>query len=247
MIAALLILMTLTGVTPLTPEQRAELALDDPAEQLEGPGLGALLGNILTWQDQPTDETGVVAPDYDALLADPLAHRGKLCLVQGRFAGRARRYRLSGGIHPWFGDALTEWVLLVKDDPEEVAVVYFLDPNGSMKAPPVGTEVQAVARFYKVWADLDQEGNPTRYLTFVAREANVAGQRVLSTPITMTNMLILLVVMGLIYFNIRMVIRSKRRSDQDSTTNPAYAMLSDPTQEDPAKALERLADRRHDS
>lgn len=239
MIARALILISLLAVPPLTVEQRDQLATaSDDSPHLEEPALNALLTNVLQWE--AGDETGARVPDYDALLADPAAGRGELYLIEGRFAGRARRYKLRHVGE--FGDAMTEWVILIRDNPEDVAVVYFIDPDGEIEAPGTGANVRAVGRFYKVWADTDQHGKPTRYLTFVTRNPTVVGGRTPSDSITMLLMLLLVVVLGVAYFLIRRMSKPQQLTRRLSPDHDPHGMLSDPMGDDPARALQDMAE-----
>ena len=253
MIARLLILIALAGIPPLTPDQQAELAVDDPAEQLEGPGLRPLLEHVLAWDTTDAAYSLLPNPDYDALLADPTTGRGEAFLIEGQFAGRTRRFMLDQR-GPW-GKALTEWVLIVRDEPQQVAVVYFVDPDNSLQPPYSGEKVRVPARFYKVWTDTDQEGQPTDYLTFVARaplssSASSTQSRLGSAmPLLLGVLLLALIYVGVLRFS-----RSTRRPAQAgpvTVKSADDAMLSDlPEQalpDDPAEALQRLADRPHDS
>jgi len=243
-----MILITLLGVTPLSHDQSAQLstAADDSARLDEG-ALYPLLQNAMTWE--PGDEAGAQVPDYAGLLADPAIGRGELFLVEGRFAGRARRYGLvrSGA----WGRELTEWVLLVSDDPEQVAVVYFVDPQASMKAPSTGMRVRVVGRFYKVWADTDQLGAPARYLTFVARSASVGGVKTADKGYFAWLLLVVVMLLTGGYIALRRMGRSPRPTHRRPTMDDA-AMLShsedllsdQPLPDNPAEALRRMAEQR---
>lgn len=167
------LMLALLSVPPLTDAQRAQLATAaDRSAVLDEGALYSLVAHVMEWPAD--DEAGAVVPDYQALLTAPDKHRGDLFLIEGRFA-RSRRFGLARP-GPW-GEALTEWVLLVREDPQEVAVVYFVDPEGKMDADPprVGRPIRAAARFYKLWGDRDAEGNPATYLTFVGRSATRVG------------------------------------------------------------------------
>ncbi len=252
MIAALMILVVLAGVPPLTADQQEQLRRDDPAGQFEGPALRPLLENVLGWEPDELDSTGVVEPDYDALSTEPVASRGELCLIEGRFAGRARRFSLSQ-TGRW-GGALTEWVLVVRDKPEQVAVIYFVDPENKLTAPHAGASVRVPARFYKVWTDTDQHGQPTDYLTFIARSPLHAASGKAPTRLGSALPLLLgVLVLALIYvFVLRLSRATSRRcrSAPNTAKSAGDAMLSDlpdtPLPDDPAEALERLATRQRD-
>ncbi|MEZ6189775.1 MAG: hypothetical protein R3C45_00610 [Phycisphaerales bacterium] len=230
------------AVPPLSDAQQEMLATAiDDGPQLDGAALYPLVENALQWDSH--DESDARVPDYDVLLSRPAEARGGLFLIEGQFAGRARRFGLvrSGA----WGEALTEWVLLVRDDPEEVAVVYFVDPDGTLEAPAIGAGVRAVGRFYKVWADRDRDGTPARYLTFIARSPKVLGTPAPEAGGSMLPMLLLVAVLGVVYVLIRRIGKPDRHGPRTRSTRhraPDDVILSDP-----AEALERLAERRDPS
>ncbi len=236
-----LILIAATAMPPLTDTQRTRLdtAVDDSA-RLDESALYPLIENALTWDEY--DETGATVPGYDALLNDPAAKRGELYLIEGRFAGRARRYNLvrSG---QW-GDALSEWVLLVRDDPEQVAVVYFVDPDEKLTPPSTGSSVRVVARFFKVWADRDKDGQPSRYLTFVARSPSVAAADSTGPVIWFLPMTGLILALAVLYLYVRRLSRP-RLNDSDHGRHPAGSAYDAMLSQDPAESLRRLAEQ-HD-
>ena len=82
---ALCSLVLLAAIPDLTSEQRTQLetASDFNAIEIE-PAIYPLLRNAVEWS--PGDEAGAAVPDYAAILADPAAHRGRLYLLEGRFA-----------------------------------------------------------------------------------------------------------------------------------------------------------------
>jgi hypothetical protein len=233
------ILAFVMAVPPLSDAQRSRLntPIDDVGE-LEDASLYPLLENMLSWE--AGDETGARVPDYDALLSQPSVGRGELFLIKGRFAGRARRYELRH-TGPW-GEALTEWVLLVRDEPEEVAVVYFVDPEGELQAPAVGARVRVVGRLYKVWADTDQAGEPARYMTFVARWPEVAGGQAVRGYDPLLPMLLLVAVLGVVYLLVRRMGRTKPH-DSRLARHPTPPSGDDAMLSDPAEALRRMAER----
>lgn len=242
MIVKLAILLLSLGVPPLTDLQKDILAIEEDPALLAGPTLTPLLENVSTWEDA-LDETVTRAPDYPALYEDSQRYRGEAFVIEGRFAGRARRIDLQH-VGEW-GDALTEWVLIVNDDPEEVAVVFLVDILADKPTPRVGAHVKTVGRFYKVWHDRDQNGRPADYLTFVAGPVDVDGGWQRQGPSPAIPILLLTLGLAAVYILIR--IHTRRYTHK----SPQQVMLSDqpadPLPGDPAEALQRLADRHHDS
>ncbi len=235
MIAALLMLSTLVGVPDLTGAQRDRLAEVVDDERLEGPGMHVLIENTRHWE--PDDEAGARVPDYEAILTEPGAWRGELCLIEGRFAGRERQLSLTGA-EPGDEDELTEWVVLVSDQPDDVVVVYFPDSEDSIKAPAVGAEVRTVGRFYKVWKDRDANGDRASYLTFIAGRPSVIGGQTGPTTSPLTPMLILVVILGGVY----VLLRIQTRRVTPAKPSHAHPTHTDDHSQDPAEALQHLAD-----
>lgn len=159
-------------VPAMTDAQRAQLdTADDASARLDEAALYPLLENVMQWPgDEPID---AAEPDYAAIRDDPAAARGEVFQLEGRFAGRPRRITLARP-GPW-GDALTEWAIVVRREPMEHAVVYFVDPQGQLEAnaPRAQTQVRVVGRFYKLWRDENPHGQPVMFMTFVARSAEV--------------------------------------------------------------------------
>ena len=169
---ALLVLagLTMGSPPPLTDPDRAQL--DDAVDggYVDEGSLYPLLRNAMEWI--PGNEGDARIPDYDALLNQPADFRGQIFLVEGRFA-RHRRFNLARP-GPW-GDAVTEWVVLVRQQPDEVAVIFFVDPQATMPAPRQSQPVRVAARFYKVWRDRDANNQPSQFLVFVARSPRAEG------------------------------------------------------------------------
>lgn len=166
---------------PLTEAQAIQLATADDTRPPDEPAWYGLLSNIASWPAEmqitrgphSAEDGGAVMPDYAALFDDPAAHRGELVVVEGRFAGRQRRQVvLREG--PW-GRALTEWGVVVDPKPgggqERIVIVYLIDPDGRQAVPRRNQRVQILARFYKLWNDVDADGNPATYPVFVGRAA----------------------------------------------------------------------------
>lgn len=64
---------------------------------------------------------------------------------------------------------MTEWGVVAADG--TVAMVYFVDPAGTLEPPSDGTRVRLVGRFFKMWQDVDAKGNAASYPVFIARAA----------------------------------------------------------------------------
>lgn len=232
---------------PLTDAQRAQLdSATDFGPANDEAALYPLLENALLWT--PGDESGAAVPDYAALLADPAAYRGDLFLLEGDFAGRPRRLPLARP-GDW-GDEVTEWVLRVREDPDEVAVVYFVDPGGQLQAPPRGTPVRTAARFYKVWSDRDLANQPTPFLLFVARDPTVAAAAPASQGLGLGAWAVVLVALAAAFYIMRRYVVSlrqpkplatRRQAEPSSDTSQADEQDSpESLPDDPADALDAL-------
>ena len=248
------------AVVPLTEAQRAQLSTaTDFGPRFDEAALYPLLANAAQWT--PGDEAGATIPDYAAILQTPADHRGELFLIEGDFAGRAQLIGPLTRSGPWDGK-LQEWVLLTDRKADEVAVVYLIDPPTPVDQPPAtGAKVRLPARFYKVLHDRDQDGNPTDYLIFVGRGADVITSGSGGSTSAGSKILLLVVIlMALCWFTLRKVKRqtwpSSRRTAQSSMARQAPGDGNNGDQEpsgpdeslpeDPAKALDVLHDRHHD-
>lgn len=258
------ILLTLgAAVAPLAELERAQLeTATDRTGRLDEGALYPLLRDVLTWAADV--RAGALLPDYDALLAEPATYRGQAFFIEGDFAGRPRRFGLARS-GPW-GDALTEWVLKVGPHEDDVAVVYFVDPDATLAKPRLGQRVQVVGRFYKVWADRDMNNQPAEYLTFIARWPSFPGGPDATAPSTGRGQVLFLLVLlaGVVWFMVRRLRkmslkprplggRLHRAGDEDAHTRehhiadadePAQADDQPALPKDPADALDALARKR---
>jgi len=162
------------AAVPLTAPQRVQLdSATDFDTRIDQGALYPLLKNALQWQDGI--EAGATIPDYSAILKAPELHRGELFLIEGLFAGVPRGGTLDMArltrAGPW-DDKLQQWVVVVDQGKDEVAVVYLTNPPD---IPRAGAKLRLLARFYKVLADKDRNGRATNYLTFVGKSALVKG------------------------------------------------------------------------
>ena len=186
------------GVSALSGGQRVQLGTAVDGGLPDEPALYALLANVAGWdtgRGGPTDDIRRLSgAGYAAALADPAAMRGELVVVEGKYAGRQRRMKLlrpnpaavsraipgtipgtipgaipGAGAGVGWGEALTEWGVVVEASPSEaggstevsgansgavsgatsggvaasgggaVVMVYFVDPEGVI-TPPRGGE-----------------------------------------------------------------------------------------------------------
>lgn len=260
----LLFLLGPLAVSPLAERQWAQLqSARDGSPRLDEGALYPLLEHAAQWE--PGDEAGATVPDYQAIHQSPADHRGQRFLIEGTLK-RSRPWRTvrSG---PW-GETLTEWVIQHGRAPGEVAVVYFVQAGEHLPEARVGQRVRAVAAFYKVWSDRDQNAAPTDFLTFVGRSATVMERGSAGPGAGMAMGLILLVVVVLIvvFWRVRgLVVRSggagraggkvtARQADRLREDRPAAGVnerhgapnveQGSPLPRDPADALAELSRRR---
>jgi hypothetical protein len=162
------------GVAELTAEQRVQLATADDRRLPDEPALYPLLANVASWEPGAAravaEGDDASPPDWASLVDSPGDYRGRLLVVEGRYAGRPRRQALRRA-GPWGGSVL-EWGLVTRaaDGGEVVALVYLVDAAGRITPPRDGARVRVAGRFYKVWTDRDAGGEPRVYPVFVGRE-----------------------------------------------------------------------------
>jgi HAMP domain-containing protein len=252
---AALLMLILATMPPLTDAQRQQLATArDHAADWDEPALYPLLGNVAEWSaDQSVD---AMAPDYDVLHRVPEGHRGEVFLIDGLLGGPPQIVkRALSRPGPW-DDNLQQWSVLVRRDPDEVAVVLLIDPMPPGRMPTRGgAHVRIAARFFKVWQFVDRDGQPTPYLMFVGRTVEVdAGAT--STPAggSASNRMLpaMLVFVAALagWFMMRRVTRatsrlrrSAPRRQRDDVT-PADGLPDDPA--DALRAMEQRHDQRSD-
>ncbi|MEM1446940.1 MAG: hypothetical protein AAGF84_12855 [Planctomycetota bacterium] len=260
MFKAWIIGMSLLGVGPaaraipdLTEAQQVQLDTADDTRPPDEPAWTGLLANVASWNPVEAvrdDVPGSTVPDYAKLSAEPDAYRGDLFVIKGAYAGRQREVStVRRG--PW-GDSLVEWGVGV--DSDTVAMVYFVSPEGEMTPPREGQAVRLVARFYKLWVDVDADGVERTYPVFVGRSAAVVGQdtggrvgaTVLVGGIVMLAGVLFLVMMLRARLggqaSRREKVQSRLRDEAESWAEDADH--SEPLPDDPAEALERLEQHR---
>lgn len=243
----------ITAIAPLTGPQRTQLATaTDHTAQIDEAALYPLLNNALTWE--PGDEAGATIPDYNALRADPAAHRGALFLIEGDFAGGPQIKIGPLSRRGLWDDSLEQWVIVTDRAADEVAVVYLTDPPPQ---PLAGTPIRVVARFYKILDDFDRSNppKPTQYLTFIGRSVSDATTTAASTSNTSTTAPVLLVFMlAGAWYLARKKLKATRlatanlgkRSRRSSTDNAPFTTHETNVPKDPVAALSALAAHRDD-
>ena len=170
---------TAMGAPALTEGQQARLEdVTDRSLAWEEAGLYALLENVAGWERG--DERGARVPDYEQLLADPAAARGETFLIEGRFAGHSEELGFAPQVPlsrpgPW-GEALTQWGVVIDDQTKQAVVVYLVDPENQLPQPRRGQQVRVPARFYKVLRGQALDDQPMDFLTFVGRGPTVVEQ-----------------------------------------------------------------------
>ncbi len=257
MVPIFLWLWLLTAGASLSDADRAQLTTADDGGPFDEAALYPLLRAKATGEEpEPAEPVDAAEPDYEALRAEPAAWRGERFTVEGRFAGRSRRLTLARP-GPW-GEAVTEWGLIVRDDPQEVAMVLLIDPAESLAPPPTGATVRVTARFYKLWGDRDLNDRPYEFLTFVAPAATVKLVETHTSPVPPTDgvggtplLLLAIVTLAAGYIVARLYIgRTARRTatrrvrgEAPTPSGPADSEASPALPPDPAEALARM-DRR---
>jgi len=271
----LLLLMALAAVSAssvsaapaLTDTQRQVLedtVADGDAPLDQGPAIYQLLENAGDWQqDDFAGERGAATPpkpDVAYLLENPAEVRGDLFLIEGVFHeqirypadGRDGRGHLSRAGHPVWGDQLTCWGIRVGDSADDVVLVYFIDPDGSIAAPKPGDEVRIAARFYRVWRVPDRDGRDFSFLTFVggAREVVTGGGGSGGSSGMGKIVLVLVVVAAGGFYGMRLLLAKKssaQRARSEAMREARHREHEDDEEDidpdlpdDPAEALEYL-------
>ncbi|MEM9915333.1 MAG: hypothetical protein AAF911_10250 [Planctomycetota bacterium] len=241
------------AIPDLSNAQQVQLDTADDTRPPDEPAWTGLLANVASWDPAEAvrnDVPGSTVPDYTKLLAEPEAYRGDLFVIKGAYAGR-QRVMPTVRSGPW-GDSLVEWGVGV--DSDTVAMVYFVNPDGEMTPPREGQTVRLIARFYKLWVDVDADGVERTYPVFVGRSAAIVGQDTggrVGAAVLVGSIIILAGVLFLV-----MMLRA-RLGGQASRREKVQARLRDeaeswaedaghvePLPDDPAEALEQLEQHR---
>ena len=243
------LVFAVSGVPDLTDFERAQLDLAvDHDDRFDGPAMLPLLRHAVQWTS-PIDSRGATIPDYARMIEDPTTRRGRLYFIEGRLARVVKTAPLARS-GPW--DAgLREWDVLVgAEGGSHTAVVFLVDAGD---APPIGTDVSIVARFYKVMRRKDvRQGDWTDFPLFVGHSAAATGS---STPPSEGNpvpaglmVVVLLLLVGYVLVR-RMTVGQRRRpAGPDRAAHrhvrPTLAAASaDRLPEDSVQALEALRQR----
>jgi hypothetical protein len=223
-VLAMLCLLTVGAIQPLTDDQQIQLATaDDGAAVLDEGALYALLANVATWpapaSEAPAPDLspsipGAIIPDYAALRADPGKFRGQLFQIEGKIGAPADAFKLVRA-GPW-GAELTRWVIATgQSDPQ--AVLVYLVGVAAHDQPALRAPVRIPARFYRLLHTNDPKtGEPLSFLTFIGAQprvlagagAGASGQRLGPNAPSIPTLLLLLVVMaGALMFLLRRTMR----------------------------------------
>jgi len=167
-LATILLAGAVAAVEPLSEAQLRQLeTATDFTPSWDEPALYPLLQNVLRWDT--LDEAGAMIPDWNALSADPESYRGRLFLVRGQLGGPPEKLqRRLARPGPWDGK-IERWGILYRVNPDQVAVIYLVDPPPPAQTPRVAARVQILCRFYKIWRFDDLEGRTTDYPVFIGK------------------------------------------------------------------------------
>ncbi len=217
---------------PLSDAEATRLAAAIDDADVRDEAFVALVEHIERWP------MGSTAPDagvsLDALVADPVSHRGEAARLTGRLEQRTPQPA------PW--DDVEEW--FVRTDGGAAAVYV---AGVSVDGPRVGDTLQLSARFYKRLHLVGRDGQRRHFAAFVAPASGV--QVLAAAPADATNVRLLLVPLGGGLFLAVLLVAWSRRSKPMSaargqwSTQEVLDAADDAAQDlppDPAEALRAL-------
>jgi len=152
----LILTATLAVIGPLTDEERVIIDTAYDGRDHKEAAYIALAEHAAAWTDGVSDEPVRLDPDFDAILADPDAYRGDLCLIAGRIEQQSPLEA------PY--DLTEEW--FIRNDDGRPILVYVAGLDGSEGLEP-GAGVEIFARFYKRVDATARDGQVHRYPGFV--------------------------------------------------------------------------------
>jgi hypothetical protein len=229
----LLPILLLAAVVPLSNDQlaRVETARDDRDHREEA--LAALLENVSAWRAGLGDVAIRLEPDVDALIVDPAAHRGELCLLLGQVQQQTPLERPFENAIEWF----------VRDDQGRPMAVYL--PAADAAAFRDGQRISMPARFYKRLTYTDREGVQRACAAFVG-----AGPALVDAgaPAPVQRLVLLgvgLAVLLALFLVALLSARAARRPKRPLSSPPAPEPEGEGNRlpDDPVEALEELGRR----
>lgn len=236
-LAAALALGTTAAMPPLTDEQitRLETARDGFDHREEA--YFALIENMRAWDGTLRDTPVRLEPDFEALVENPIAHRGAVCRIAGRLE---QRYVPDP---PY--DAAVEW--FVRPDAARPVIAYVVGADPTIGAFRDGERVELFGRFYKRMRFAARDGVERDYPAFVAahpRRVGTAtqGTALLWATVVPVGVMLLAFALLLVYVRRQRGADSQRGSRSRAGLLEAAAQLDEggPLPDDPVEALAEL-------
>jgi hypothetical protein len=221
--------LLLAAIPPLTDDERARVATAADGRDARDEAFAALVENVSRWTPGAAAPALQPDPDLDSMLAEPAAHRGRLCRVAGSIQQQTPL------AYPY--EDVGEWV--VRDVAGRPILVYVcgLAPDHGFR---VGRQVVIPARFYKRVDAVALDGRLHRYPAFIgafprpaAADEGWARLWTVTVPVA-----IMLVVFLLLLLYARRGQGPMRR--RAATAGPWADHRDERLPEDPAEALAEL-------
>lgn len=159
----ILVAVLAAAIGPLTEDQRIRLETAYDGRDHRESAYIALVENAASWTGdvwEIAEKEAVAAadrrPDLNAMLADPDAHRGELCLIAGRIEQRTGLAAPYDGAEEWF----------IRDRAGRPILVYVV-PSAESGLLREGEGLEIFARFYKRVDAEARDGQLHQYPAFV--------------------------------------------------------------------------------
>jgi hypothetical protein len=202
------LVFTMSGVAPLSLQQRERLSsvVDGPDQRDDG--FAALVEHVAQWsRDGSGDEPIRLQPDIQAMIDRPASFRGDLCRIRGTIDQQRR-------LDPP-NDRVWEWFVRGRGPERRPLLVYVVNLNQPQLFRD-GDEIQIDARFYKRVDLAARDGRMRAYPAFVGALPTLAMPEGVAASAADRSMQRMMMIAGpiiamLIAFAVLMVYARRRR------------------------------------
>ncbi|MGI9014535.1 MAG: hypothetical protein ACR2GY_09840 [Phycisphaerales bacterium] len=221
----LLVYTAAADIPPLEADDRGELlTADDGSERVHyEAAFSALLRNAASWTPGPGNTAVRVQPDFAAMLSDPDAFRGEVCLISGSIDAIEILHPPYTGVEAWFVRTADHTPVLVYVDLRNRE-----RPSGVKR----NAHVEIYARFYKRHEAIARDETMHAYAAFVGAFPLISESRTSTTASPATFLLVAVVILGTVFFILWIFTRRQNARDPRTRRYSASASGYDTSRDD---------------